>query len=413
MRISQAGLDLIKSFEGLRLETYKCLANIDTIGYGSTGPHVKPGLKITEKQAEDLLRKDVARFEKAVNDLITVSLSQQQFDALVSFAFNVGIGALETSTLRKRLNNKEDPNKVAKEELKKWVKGENGPLPGLVRRREAETALFCSAPKVLETVDVRSAQQTWFKKEPIDSKKLPNEKLAKVHQGRDFRGCKVLEKKDDHTLLELPHGLGTWWVYDKHFEGLGGRVVPRRRENVNMDHIARILLDVPYQSQRDNYRDADRTCFSSSCAMAAMFLKPGCVANDNEYIKKVFAVGDSTEASTQIAVLKSLGFDPKFKQNGVLYDIKMLLSRGIPVPVGILHKGPPAKPTGTGHWICVIGFDDSVDSFYVHDPWGEIDHRSGTYISTNGKGLEYSYNLFKVRWTVEGPGSGWYMNLSS
>lgn len=412
MKISQAGLDLIKSFEGLRLEAYKCPANIDTIGYGSTGFHVKPGLKITEKEAEDLLRKDVVRFEKAVNDLIEVPLNQQQFDALVSFAFNVGINALATSTLRKRLNNKEEPNKVANEELRKWVKGENGPLPGLVKRREAESLLFRSEPKPLETIDVRSAQQTWFKKEPLDSKKLPNEKLAKVYQGRDFRGCKVLERRDGHTLLQLPHGLGTWWVYDKHFEGLGGRIVERRNANVNMDHIGRVMLDVPYQSQRDNYRDADRTCFSSSCAMAAMFLKPGCVANDNEYLKKVFAIGDSTEVSTQLTVLRGLGFNPKFKQNGYIGNIKALLKREIPVPVGILHKGTPLKPTGTGHWICVVGFDDSVDSFYVHDPWGEIDHRAGTYIDTNGKCLEYSYNLFKSRWTVEGPNTGWYIDLS-
>lgn len=409
MKISKAGLDLIKSFEGLRLEPYYCSSQVLTIGYGSTGPHVKEGMKITEAQAEELLLKDVARFEDAVNRLITVPLKQEQFDALISFAFNCGASALEESTLRRRLNNGEDPNTVAKEELKRWT---NGGLAGLVRRRKAETDLFCSNGSLIsKTIDIRSSQQTWFKKEPVPSSELPNDKLAKVHQGRDYKGCKVLKQKDGHTQLELPGGLGTWWVYDKHFEGLGGVVIERKNENVSKDHINRKILNVPYQSQRDNYRDASRTCFSSSCAMAVMYLKPDLIKDDNEYVRKVFAIGDSTSSSVQISVLKSLGFRASFKQNGTLEKLKANIDAGIPVPVGILHHGPASNPTGDGHWICVIGYDDSRRTFIVHDPWGEIDHKSGTYISTNGKSLDYSFNLMRSRWTVEGPGTGWFIDF--
>jgi lysozyme len=420
VKISDAGIKLVREFEGCRLNSYVCAAGILTIGIGHTGPDVYSGQTITDAEANTLLRKDLDRFEKAVSSLITVPLTQTQFDALVSFAFNCGSGALEESTLRKRLNNKEEPNKVAKEELPKWVKGNNGPLPGLVRRREAEIKLFCSgaasttttAPGAVTTIDIRSAQQTWFKKEPVASADLSNDKLAKVVQGRDYRGCKVLAQKDKHTQLELPGGMGTWWVYDEHWEGLTGRVVPRRNENVDKDTISRKILDVPYQSQRDNYRDASRTCFSSSCAMAAMYLKPGSVKNDNEYVKKVFAIGDSTDSSVQVKVLRGLGLKAVFKQNGRLLDLVRNLKNGIPIPIGILHHGPSNAPSGGGHWVLITGFDDSTQKFTVNDPWGEIDNKTGTYPSTDGHAKQYSYALIRARWTVEGDGSGWFIDLA-
>jgi hypothetical protein len=176
-------------------------------------------------------------------------------------------------------------------------------------------------------------------------------------------------------------------------------------------HYDGLILPVPYQSQRDNYRDANRTCFSSSCAMAAMYLRPGSVANDNEYIKKVFAIGDTTEAWVQVKALQELGLKASFKQNGNIEDLKQRIDQGFPCPVGILHHGPANAPSGSGHWICVIGYEEEKQRFVVNDPWGEIDNYSGTYISTNGERLRYSYNLFKRRWTVEGPNSGWWIDL--
>lgn len=413
MKISNTGIAPIREFEGCRLTSYVCPSGILTIGIGHTGTDVHSGQTITDAEATALLRKDLDQFEKAVSSLITIPLTQAQFDALVSFAFNCGAGALEESTLRKRLNNKEDPNKVAKEELPKWVKGSNGPLPGLVRRRDAEIKLFCAditAP--MATIDIRSSQKTWFKKEPVDSADLSNNQLAKVIQGRDYKGCKVLAQRNKHTQLELPGGMGTWWVYDEHWEGLTGRVVPKRNSTVNKDTISRKLLDVPYQSQRDNYRDASRTCFSSSCAMAAMYLKPGSVKNDNEYVKKVFAIGDSTDSNVQVKVLRSLGLKAVFKQSGRLLDLVRNLKNGIPIPIGILHHGPSNAPSGGGHWIVVTGYDDSIQKFTVNDPWGEIDHKTGTYISTDGHAKQYSYGLIRMRWMIEGDGSGWYIDLS-
>src|SRR5690349_3979801 len=101
MYISQAGVDLIKQFEGLRTKAYLCPANVWTIGYGSTGRHVTEGLQITEERAEELLRSDLMRFQDAVRKHAG-ECTQGQFDALVSFAFNVGITAMANSTLIKK-----------------------------------------------------------------------------------------------------------------------------------------------------------------------------------------------------------------------------------------------------------------------------------------------------------------------
>ena len=141
-KIGKAGLDLIKSFEGLKLASYICPAGILTIGYGSTGHHVTPGKVITEAQAEQLLKDDLDRFEAAVTRLVTVPLTQNQYDALVSFAFNVGISALERSTLLKRVNAKLFDQ--ARAEFGKWNRGGGRVLAGLTRRRAAEAALFGS-----------------------------------------------------------------------------------------------------------------------------------------------------------------------------------------------------------------------------------------------------------------------------
>jgi len=142
MKISPAGLELIKAHEGLRLKAYKCPAGVWTIGYGSTGPHVRPGLVITDKEAVDLLIRDVARFEAAVNRLVKVPLNQNQFDALVSFVFNVGVGAFEKSTLLRLLNG--GRYEAVPAQLMRWTKAKGRELPGLVKRRRDEGTLWAT-----------------------------------------------------------------------------------------------------------------------------------------------------------------------------------------------------------------------------------------------------------------------------
>lgn len=152
MPINRAGLDLIKSFESLRLTAYRDPVGIWTIGYGHTGPDVYPGLEISKIEAEQLLADDLRMSEESVRELVSVSLNDNQFAALVSFAFNVGGGALKGSTLRKKLNQKD--YRGAAGEFSKWVygtiKGKKVLLPGLVRRRAQERNLFLGLPVILE-----------------------------------------------------------------------------------------------------------------------------------------------------------------------------------------------------------------------------------------------------------------------
>jgi len=146
--VSDAGLKFIADHEGLRLNLYNDPAGHATIGIGHLvhlGPingsepsDFKDG--ITEQQAYDLLKSDVASAIKAVKDLITVPLNQQQFDALVSFTFNLGRGSLKSSDLRTRLNRGE--YSAVPYELSRWVNGGGKKLPGLVKRRSDEGQLF-------------------------------------------------------------------------------------------------------------------------------------------------------------------------------------------------------------------------------------------------------------------------------
>jgi lysozyme len=143
MRISEKGLGLIKRYEGLRLEAYRCPASILTIGYGHTGPDVKEGQIITPGEAERLLLADVARFERGVEALAS-PCNENQFSALVSFAFNLGLGTLQKSTLLKK--HKAGDYEAAARQFASWnkarVHGQLVPLAGLTARREAEKMLY-------------------------------------------------------------------------------------------------------------------------------------------------------------------------------------------------------------------------------------------------------------------------------
>lgn len=148
MKTGKAGLELIKSFEGLRLEAYKCPAGVWTIGYGHAGVDVTSN-RISEEDAGLLLRSDLERFERCVNRCITQPMNQNQFDAFVSLAFNIGCAAFDKSTAVRRFNKKYSPEMVA--DAIQWFQKAGGKvLPGLVRRRDAEVALFLKPPAALE-----------------------------------------------------------------------------------------------------------------------------------------------------------------------------------------------------------------------------------------------------------------------
>lgn len=147
-KASQKGLDLIKQFEGLKLKPYLCPANIPTIGYGNTyypsGAKVKlTDPAITKEKAEELLKFLLVSYEKAVDSFCRDDINQNQFDSLVSFAYNLGTGALQKSTLIKKVNL--NPKDVTiSDEFMKWNKANGSVLVGLTKRRQAEADLYFS-----------------------------------------------------------------------------------------------------------------------------------------------------------------------------------------------------------------------------------------------------------------------------
>ena len=148
MKLDKKGLDLIAEFEGLKLKPYLCSAGVPTIGYGSTfyenGTKVKlTDAPITKQRAEQLLKNTADKFADKVAVLITKHVTQNQFNALVSFAFNVGVSALKVSTLLKLVNANPNDKNIAKEFLK-WNKASGRVVQGLTNRRIKESTIYFS-----------------------------------------------------------------------------------------------------------------------------------------------------------------------------------------------------------------------------------------------------------------------------
>lgn len=146
MKMSDSGLALLRQFESCQTRAYRDCAGVWTIGYGWTQPvdgvSIHPGMTISKTRAEDLLQQGIGFYERAVEYLVTVPLSQRQFDALVDFVWNVGVNALTHSTLLRRLNAGDVQG--AADEFLRWNRAGGKVLPGLTRRRQAEREKFLS-----------------------------------------------------------------------------------------------------------------------------------------------------------------------------------------------------------------------------------------------------------------------------
>ena len=365
MKTSDNGIKTIKAHEGLRLTAYPDPGSGGepwTIGYGHTG-QVHPGMSITEEQAEELLKGDLEGFERAVENLLPIPLTQSEFDALVSFAFNVGSYALQTSTLRKRLLAGEPRCRVYQEELKRWNKSGTNVLLGLVRRRQKEADLACLG----------------YLAEPV--------------QGllEDAADAKLAAERADS--VERPTTLDELAALEVEFP-----------------------LDVPYYTQLDSevWGQAERSCFSSAMAMALEYVDPELMHGDDDWwLREVLKRGDTVSSTAQVETARALGFDVEFHMDGTEQDLLNLLDRGIPVPIGILHKGHVSKPTGGGHYVTLIGYDDT--HFYVNDPMGDLDLINGGYPWSGrgaGNGLRYTRKNTLKRWLIDGSGAdGWYVSI--
>lgn len=173
-------------------------------------------------------------------------------------------------------------------------------------------------------------------------------------------------------------------------------------------------LQVPYFYQRDSKTGhGERSCQSSAIAMVVEFLNPDLIKDDDEYLNLVFRFGDTISQAAQSKALNALGLKYKFKQNGTESELIRILDLGYPVPVGILHKGNIQNPTGGGHWITLIGYDEKY--FYVHDPFGELDLINGGYPKTgpvDGKAKKYTRENLLKRWLIHNKNDGWFWDLS-
>lgn len=388
MKLSANGLAFIKSFEGLYLTAYYCPSNVLTVGYGHTGSDVHEGLVISELEAEELLISDMRRFEAAVKETITVPLNQNEFDALVSFTFNCGANALATSTMARRLNAGEKKGLVFEQELPKWVNGADGPLPGLVRRRNEEVELATTAP--VSTAEPASAFI-------LDAVKYYN---GLPHQDEAFLGLW------NHLDVELQE----WFI--KAYRNDPIAQIPH--DELDPESAPQAFpLPVPYYYQYDSATNqGGRMCFSSSMAMALDYIDPEKIDGDDDwYLGIVQYFGDTVSSEAQIKAARSLGFDAEFHMDGSEADLCRLLDAGVPVPVGILHHGFVDQPSGGGHWVCLIGYDEKY--FHVHDPAGELCLVEGGYpVAGSGENQRYTRKNLMKRWLIANDQDGWYVDLT-
>ena len=416
-KVSAGLLGWLRQKEALRLEAYRDPLSSDglpiTIGYGHAGPEVKLGMTITKGRAEELFQGDVAEAAAAVERLIPSGLNEDQFDALVSFTFNVGVGNLADSTLRKRILAGEPVQKVIEEELPRWVKSDSGePEEGLITRRATE-------------VDVAAGKAPWKLQKRDTAPQVPGAASggADVDLVNFFEAFEGLEHqiKGIRILAQAIAAQGllkrsTPWISTFSPPAAVATTAPKV-----VGSETRLILDkVPYLYQLDSevWDMGPRMCFSSACAMLVEYLRPGALKGkpgqaDDFYLALAMKNGGSASSEAQVKTLAAFGIKATFRQDGSPAKIKAQLRRGKPVPIGLLHHGPARNPTGFGHWILIVGFDDKAGVWICHDPNGELDNVNGGYVSelpTAGRFVRYSMKNLDQRFMVKGTG-GWFMEV--
>jgi hypothetical protein len=212
---------------------------------------------------------------------------------------------------------------------------------------------------------------------------------------------------------------GVWILYDEIMALEGGRAILSEDSNWATEFssapppppkpVHSNPLVVPFQSQLDNSSgQGHRECFSSSCAMAAMFW--GKIENDDAYNLVRARFGDTTDASAQVATLRHLGLQADFIQNGTVQWLENQIKDGKPTPVGWLHHSHVSAPSGGGHWTITVGFTDT--HWIQNDPFGVADMVNGGYTAdTNGKGVRYTRQNWDRRWLVYSSNDGWAMDI--
>jgi len=268
----------------------------------------------------------------------------------------------------------------------------NNRMPGLVSRRRAEAALFIGKEKMQATVKI----QTIAKQSTAQASTLAPKFKTILAPGK-YEILRWVQAEGNHqkiTFAKPVAGFQTWLVWGDDVD------LPGEDQN--------ILLKVPYYSQRDNgdlpRGEWFRTCNSSTHAMLANYLKPGCLpGGDREYLEHYVLPGDTIDWDVHTQALKRLGIVSEYRQNLDYEELENSLKRGYPVPIGVLHKGNTNAPSG-GHVLLIIGMDKARDIFIANDPWGA----PFSYDNHNGQRVEIPVNpSLDKRWLVDGSNSGW------
>ena len=257
------------------------------------------------------------------------------------------------------------------------------------------------------------------------TKREDPDKTVDIAKGRTLVVEEVMDFNGSKLFVKLGYQAGSWLIDTKDWltEFNSTTVMrldegtERLKETKNRATQDGLMAPV-YFNQWDNARDPHRTCFSSSAAMLLKFYKPGAINSDDEYLKRVFQRGDSTEASVQLETLKSYELNCEFSTTRSLDWLKDLVQGGDVAACGLLHNGHWKAPKNdSGHYVLVYGYSEELDFFYVHDPGGLPDPIKGGFIRPTkslpnpGQAISYPANFFIGRWCPEGDGNGWALSL--
>lgn len=280
-------------------------------------------------------------------------------------------------------------------------------------------------------------QDTIFKANTQEAQTLPDSQKVSIRKDSTFTVMTYAIADHNHFQVTLNQGLGaenrnSWFVFASHVTIVDGQgqpltakaptapvteevatsaatttvtVTPAGTTTVTVAPVmattGEISLPVPYFSQRDNLQQADRTCNTSSCAMVAKYLGAK-ILGDDDYFQYVIKHGDTTDHGAQTQALTDIGIKSTWCTNLDFDDLDKSLKSGLPIVIGINHRGSLENSTG-GHMIVVVGRTKSGD-YLVHDPYGDL---MTDYSTHNGEKLTYSRHVLTYRWTVEGKQTGW------
>ena len=436
---SEECFKLIRKWEGLhrlladgRIEAYRDPVGIWTIGYGSIWQPearraVREGDVISKAQADQWLEQEVRDKAKGVAPLCSAPLTQSMFDALVSFAYNLGVGAFEESSLRRKLNQR-DYDGAAKE-FDRWVKAGGSVLQGLVNRRNEEEALFrkepwgAGSPQPGATIPsttgdappitVRVTVTSFFKTKVLGSQELADQEKALIPAGTVLRAHAATPDRNQHIRLSLAapvtaHDgvtpLSDVFAYESHVQLEGLRATTA------------IKLPVTYRRQTDNevysiFGSGSRQCNLTSNTMLADYLLKGELTRkaaeqglkepESYYMRILEKYGDTTDHGAQTRALQKLGIESYFSHSISSQDMMLSLQRKVPVVVGFAYKS-------SGHICLVVGHDPAKQCWLVHDPYGTRHGDSDSYdIGVGGAYDPYTYSTMqKIFWDM-GREAGW------